>query len=56
MDKHSLRGIDYIEIYVFNAFQAANFYRSVFGFDIIAYAGPETGLKDQISYLLSKVL
>lgn len=52
MNQFSLKAIDYIEIYVFNAFQAANFYRSVFGFDIIAYAGPETGLKDQISYSL----
>jgi 4-hydroxyphenylpyruvate dioxygenase len=52
MTQSFLTAIDHIEIYVFNAFQAANFYRSVFGFDIIAYAGPETGLKDQISYFL----
>jgi 4-hydroxyphenylpyruvate dioxygenase len=49
-----LKGIDHIEMYVFNAFQAAHFYRSVFGFDIVAYAGPETGLKDKISYLLQQ--
>lgn len=48
----SLNGIDHIEIYVFNAFQAANFYRAAFGFTIIAYAGPETGSQDKISYLL----
>ncbi|MBY0272698.1 MAG: VOC family protein [Alphaproteobacteria bacterium] len=52
MTQSLLTAIDHIEMYVFNAFQAANFYRSVFGFDIIAYAGPETGLKDQISYFL----
>ena len=52
MSQFSLNAIDHIEIYVFNTFQAANFYRSVFGFDIIAYGGPETGLKDQISYFL----
>lgn len=52
MNHPSLKGIDYIELYVFNAFQAANFYRSAFGFDIIAYSGSETGLKDQVSYLL----
>lgn len=52
MDQNFLSGMDYMELYVFNAFQAANFYRAVFGFDIVAYAGPETGLKDQISYLL----
>ncbi|OJW52759.1 MAG: 4-hydroxyphenylpyruvate dioxygenase [Alphaproteobacteria bacterium 41-28] len=54
MEQYSLRGIDYIEMYVFNAFQAANFYRSVFGFNIVAYAGPETGMKDQISYFLQQ--
>lgn len=52
MNQNSLKGIDHIELYVFNAFQAASFYKAIFGFDIIAYAGPETGLKDQISYLL----
>lgn len=52
MTQLSPAGIDYIEIYVFNAFQAACFYRSIFGFDIVAYAGPETGMKDKISYLL----
>ena len=52
MDRPSLKGIDYIELYVFNAFQAANFYRSAFGFDVIAYSGSETGLKDQVAYLL----
>jgi 4-hydroxyphenylpyruvate dioxygenase len=52
MKQFPLKGTDYIEIYVFNALQAANFYRTIFGFDIIAYGGPETGLKDQISYLL----
>ena len=50
----SLNKIDYIEFYVFNAFQAANFYKSVLGFDIIAYGGPETGLKDKISYILKQ--
>jgi len=52
MNSDSLKGIAYVEIYVFNAFQSACFYRSVFGFDILGYAGPEMGMKDQISYLL----
>ncbi|OJW54536.1 MAG: 4-hydroxyphenylpyruvate dioxygenase [Alphaproteobacteria bacterium 41-28] len=47
-----LKSIDYVEVYVFNAFQSACFYRSVFGFDIVGYAGPETGEKDKISYFL----
>lgn len=46
--------IDYIEIYVFNAFQSACFYKSVFGFDIIGYGGPETGITDKISYILEQ--
>ncbi len=44
--------IDYLEFYVFNAFQAANFYISVLGFDIIAYGSLETGLHDKIFYIL----
>lgn len=52
MISDSLKSIDYIEAYVFNAFQSACFYRSVFGFDIVGYAGPETGEKDKISYFL----
>ena len=54
MNEDSLSGIDHVELYVFNAFQAANFYRAAFGFEIIAYAGSETGIKDQISYLLTQ--
>lgn len=52
MNHPLLKCIDYIELYVFNAFQAANFYKSAFGFDIVAYSGPETGIKDQVSYFL----
>ena len=36
---------DYVEFYVGNAKQAAHYYMSAFGFDQIAYAGPETGVK-----------
>ena len=49
-----LNGTDYIEFYVGNAKQSAHFYESVFGFEIIAYAGPETGLKDKASYVLQQ--
>lgn len=45
-------GIDHVELWVGNAFQAAHFYRSTFGFDVIAYAGPETGVRDRASYAL----
>lgn len=50
----NIKNIAYIELYVFNAFQSACFYKSVFGFNIIGYAGPETGLTDKISYVLKQ--
>jgi 4-hydroxyphenylpyruvate dioxygenase len=43
---------DYIEFYVGNAKQAAHYYCTAFGFDQVAYAGPETGVKDRASYVL----
>ncbi|MBV8117279.1 MAG: 4-hydroxyphenylpyruvate dioxygenase [Candidatus Eremiobacteraeota bacterium] len=45
---------DYVEFYVGNAKQAAHYYMSAFGFDQIAYAGPETGVKDRVSYVLQQ--
>jgi len=47
-----LLGTDYIEFYVGNAKQAAHYYKSAFGFKSVAYAGPETGVKDKVSYVL----
>jgi 4-hydroxyphenylpyruvate dioxygenase len=47
-----LEGTDYVEFYVGNAKQAAHYYRTVMGFQPLAYAGPETGLKDKVSYVL----
>ena len=47
-----LHGTDYIEMYVGNAKQAANFYKQAFGFQSLAYAGPETGLMDRVSYVI----
>ena len=47
-----LHGTDYVEFYVGNAKQAAHFYMSAFGFQAIAYAGPETGIKDKSSYVV----
>ncbi|MEO5685346.1 MAG: 4-hydroxyphenylpyruvate dioxygenase [Chitinophagaceae bacterium] len=45
-----LQGTDYVEFYVGNAKQAAHFYKTAFGFQGLAYAGPETGVKDKASY------
>ena len=47
-----LHGTDYVELYVGNAKQAAHFYKTAFGFQSLAYAGPETGVKDRVSYVL----
>jgi 4-hydroxyphenylpyruvate dioxygenase len=47
-----LNGTDYVEFYVGNAKQAAHFYKTAFGFQSAAYAGPETGVKDKASYVL----
>ena len=47
-----LNGTDYVEFYVGNAKQAAHFYKSVMGFQSLAYAGPETGIRDRVSYVL----
>ncbi len=49
-----LHGTDYVEFYVGNAKQSAHFYKTVFGFETIAYAGPETGIKNKVSYVLKQ--
>src|SRR5262245_33360301 len=45
---------DHVEFYVGNALQAAHYYRTTFGFEIVAYAGLETGLRDRTSYVLKQ--
>lgn len=47
-----LKGTDHIEFYVGNAKQSALYYQNAFGYKLIAYAGPETGLRDRASYVL----
>mgnify|MGYP002624459698 CR=1 FL=1 len=47
-----INGTDYVELYVSNAKQAAHYYKSAFGFQSLAYAGLETGLKDRESYVV----
>lgn len=49
-----INGTDYVEFYVGNAKQAANFYKTAFGFQSVAYAGPETGVRDKASYLIQQ--
>ena len=47
-----LQGTDYVEFYVGNAKQAAHFYKTAFGFQSLAYSGPETGNKEKVSYVV----
>ena len=54
MDFLPLQGTDYVEFYVGNAKQAAHYYMSAFGFQALAYAGPETGMKDRASYAVTQ--
>lgn len=49
-----INGTDHIEFYVGNAKQAAYFYQAAFGFRLVAYAGPETGVRDRASYVLEQ--
>ncbi|HJU74011.1 MAG TPA: 4-hydroxyphenylpyruvate dioxygenase [Gemmatimonadaceae bacterium] len=53
-DTFPINGTDFIEFYVGNAKQASIFYRSVFGFTLEGYRGPETGVRDRASYLLTQ--
>ena len=49
-----LKGTDHVEFYVGNAKQAAYYYQATFGYELVAYAGPETGLRDRASYVLQQ--
>ncbi|PQJ36124.1 4-hydroxyphenylpyruvate dioxygenase [Salinibacter sp. 10B] len=49
-----INGTDYVEFYVGNAKQAAQYYAHLFGFQIQGYRGPETGAKDTVHYLLEQ--
>ncbi|MEO8287637.1 MAG: 4-hydroxyphenylpyruvate dioxygenase [Chloroflexota bacterium] len=53
-DTFPIQGIDYIEFYVGNAKQAAHFYRTAMGFNITAYCGPETKVRDRASYVVEQ--
>jgi 4-hydroxyphenylpyruvate dioxygenase len=53
-DAFPINGTDYIEFWVGNAKQASLFYRATFGFQLIGYRGPETGVRDRASYLLQQ--
>jgi 4-hydroxyphenylpyruvate dioxygenase len=49
-----LRKIDHVRFFVGNARQSAYFYRNAYGFDVIAYAGLETRVKNEAGYVLKQ--
>ena len=53
-DVFPINGTDYLEFYVGNAKQAAHYYQTAFGFQLIGYRGPETGVRDRVTYLLQQ--
>ena len=53
-DTFPINGTDYVEFYVGNAKQAANYYQTAFGMQLVGYCGPETGVRDRASYLLTQ--
>ena len=53
-DTFPILGTDHIEFYVGNAKQSAMYYQAAFGFELIAYMGPETGVRDRVSYVLQQ--
>lgn len=53
-DAFPINGTDYVEFFVGNAKQASHYYRSAFGYQLVAYRGPETGVRDRASYLLQQ--
>ncbi len=54
IDTFPINGTDYIEFYVGNAKQSSVYYRTTFGFRLVAYRGPETGTRDRASYVLEQ--
>ena len=53
-DLMPLLGYHHLEFFVGNAKQAAQYYRTAFGFTPVAYAGPETGVRDKTSWVLAQ--
>jgi 4-hydroxyphenylpyruvate dioxygenase len=51
-DLMPIQGYHHIEFWVGNAKQAMHYYRTAFGFTPVAYAGPETGVRDRSSWVL----
>jgi len=50
----SIRGYDYVEFYVGSAKMAAFWYAKTLSMNITGYLGPETGVRDRMSFYLTK--
>jgi len=53
-DVMGIRKYDYVEFYVGSAKTTAYWYAKALGMEITGYLGPETGVRDRVSYLLTK--
>ncbi|HMS97350.1 MAG TPA: 4-hydroxyphenylpyruvate dioxygenase [Saprospiraceae bacterium] len=53
-DTFPINGTDHIEFYVGNAKQSALYYQHCFGYELVAYKGPETGSREVVSYVLQQ--
>jgi 4-hydroxyphenylpyruvate dioxygenase len=53
-DTFPINGTDHLELYVGNAKQSSMYYQAALGFEVVAYAGPETGVRDRVSYVLQQ--
>ncbi|MGZ8392704.1 MAG: VOC family protein, partial [Gemmatimonadales bacterium] len=54
IDTFPINGTDFVEFYVGNAKQASHYYRTAFGFQLVAYRGPETGTRDRATYVMQQ--
>ena len=54
LDTFPINGTDHIEFYVGNAKQSAIYYQAAFGYELVAYKGPETGCRESVSYVLQQ--
>lgn len=53
-DTFPINGTDHVEFYVGNAKQSAMYYQAAWGYKLVAYRGPETGVYDRVSYVLQQ--
>ncbi len=53
-DVIGIRGYDYVEFYVGSAKMVAFWFAKTLGLDFTGYRGPETGVRDRVSYYLTR--